>query len=60
MNRENLRTHNQGNRCSRAVIVFFASLGVIAVPVPPVLHLHPQGVANKVAVTLTNDVSPLL
>jgi hypothetical protein len=46
MNREKVRKRSREVPSPLLSVLIFASLGVVAVPVPPA-HLHPQAIASK-------------
>lgn len=56
MNREKVRARSRKAPSSLLPVVIFASLGVVAVPVPPA-HLHPQAIASSVIKSITNSIS---
>lgn len=53
---DKLRMRNRKIRSFILPAVIFASVGVIAVPVPPI-HLHLQGIAANVTQSITNPES---
>ncbi len=56
MNREKVRTRSRKVPSPLLPVVIFASLGVVAVPVPPA-PLHPRAIASNLINPTTNSMS---
>jgi len=55
MNREKVRKLSREVPSPLLSVLIFASLGVVAVPVPPA-HLHPRAIASNTLKSITNSI----